>query len=116
MAQKRNIVSVTRWQGSQHPSVSSIIRIMKDQGLRPYMWTNSPNYRYAVRSHNYDKVLFVIEGSLEIQLPDTNERVVLRPGDRIDIPSGMRHGTIIGSSGAKCVEAGFRETKARRQS
>jgi quercetin dioxygenase-like cupin family protein len=64
-----------------------------------------PNHRYAVRSHGYDKVLYVIEGMVEITLPDVNQRMVLRAGDRIDVPAGVRHGTIVGTSGAKCVEA-----------
>ena len=106
-------VTVTRWQGSQHPTVSAIIRIMKEQELRPYMWTNMPNHRYAVRSHNYDKVLYVLDGIVEVTLPDSNQRVKLRTGDRIDIPAGVRHGTNVGHKGAKCVEASSRTARRR---
>jgi hypothetical protein len=42
---------------------------------------------------------------LELVLPDSNQRTRLRAGDRADIPAGTRHGTIVGSSGVKCVEA-----------
>lgn len=105
MSTKVATVAITRWQGSQHPSMSNIMLKMKEGGLRPYMWTNMANHRYAVRSHNYDKVLYVIDGAVEITLPDSNQRVILRSGDRIDIPAGVRHGTIVGSTGAKCVEA-----------
>jgi quercetin dioxygenase-like cupin family protein len=116
MAIRQATVAITRWQGSQHPTISTILRQMKEEGLRPYMWTNMPNHRYAVRSHNYNKVLYVIEGVVEITLPDSNQRVKLRSGDRIDIPAGVRHGTIIGSNGAKCVEAsiGRERENARR--
>jgi quercetin dioxygenase-like cupin family protein len=98
-------VRITRWHGSQHPTFSIITRQMKKEGLRPYMWVNMPNHRYAVRSHGYDKVLYVIEGMIEVTLPDMNQRMILRAGDRIDVPSGVRHGTIVGINGAKCVEA-----------
>jgi quercetin dioxygenase-like cupin family protein len=98
-------VRLTRWHGSQHPSMSVITREMKKEGLRPYMWENMPNHRYAVRTHGYDKVLYVIEGSIEVTLPDLNQRMTLRPGDRVDIPAGIRHGTNVGLSGAKCAEA-----------
>jgi mannose-6-phosphate isomerase-like protein (cupin superfamily) len=104
----RRKVTVARWAGSQHPTVSSITRMMREEGLRPYEWDNLPNYRYAVRSHNYNKVLYVLAGSLEITLPDTNERVRLKVGDRINIPAGVRHGTILGHTGARCVEASAR--------
>lgn len=108
MALKQLAVQVTRWSGSQHPTVSVITRQMQKEGLRPYMWMNMPNHRYAVRSHGYNKVLYVLDGTLEITLPDSNQRLVLRAGDRIDIPAGVRHGTNVGSGGAKCVEATLR--------
>ena len=105
MAIKNETVQLTRWSGGQHPTLSAITRMMKQQGLRPYMWMNTPNHRYAVRSHGYDKVTYVIEGMVEITLPDSNQAMRLRAGDRVDIPAGIRHGTIVGTSGAKCVEA-----------
>jgi len=77
------------------------------------MWVNTPNHRYAVRSHGYEKVLYVIEGTLELSFPDENQRVVLRAGDRIDIPAGVRHGTTVGNGGAKCVEAAKAESRRR---
>jgi quercetin dioxygenase-like cupin family protein len=109
----KTTVTITRWQGSQHPTMANVVRKMKEEQLRPYMWNNMPNYRYAVRSHNYDKVLYVLDGIVEVTLPDSNQRVKLRAGDRIDIPAGVRHGTNVGSSGAQCVEAASRN--ARRQ-
>ena len=119
MATTEQTVQIRRWQGGQHPTMSAITRIMQQEGLRPYMWMNMPNSRQAVRSHGYDKVLYVIEGALEVTLPDSNQRVTLRSGDRMDVPAGVRRGTIVGSGGAKCVEASLgrrpRRTGARRR-
>lgn len=98
-------VTVKHWSGAQHPSVTNITKVMQTENLRPYMWYNSAGHRYAVRSANYDKVLFVAEGSIELILPDSNELYILRAGDRADIPAGVRHGTNVGKSGAKCIEA-----------
>jgi len=36
--------------------------------------------------------------------PKSRKRVTLRAGDRVDIPRGVRYGTIVGPSGAQCVE------------
>jgi mannose-6-phosphate isomerase-like protein (cupin superfamily) len=105
MAVKNDAVRIKRWSGGQHPTLSAITRLMKEEGLRPYMWMNMPNHRYAVRSHGYDKVFYVVEGMVEVVFPDSNQRVILRSGDRTDIPAGVRHGTIVGNTGAKCVEA-----------
>ena len=114
MATQVATVTITRWQESQHPSMSIIMQRMKEDGLRPYMWSNMPNHRYAIRSHNYDKVLYVIDGVVEVSLPDSNQRVKLKGGDRIEIPAGGRHGTQVGSKGAKCVEAAKRNQRPRR--
>jgi quercetin dioxygenase-like cupin family protein len=105
MAMQQDAVRVIRWTGGQHPTLSVITRQMQKEGLRPYVWDNTPNYRYAVRTHGYHKVMYVVEGIIEVTLPDSNQRVRLRAGDRVEIPAGVRHGAIIGSSGAKCVEA-----------
>lgn len=105
MAHDDNAVRLTRWSGGQHPTLSTITRTMQKEGLRPYVWDNTPNYRYAVRSHTYPKVLYVIEGTLEVHLPDSNDRVRLRPGDRIEIPARVCHGLNVGAQGVKCVEA-----------
>lgn len=112
MAIKQEAVQVRRWQGGQHPTISTITRLMQQEGLRPYMWMNMPNHRYAVRSHGYKKVLYVVDGSLEILLPDSNETVRLRSGDRVDIPAGVRHAAIVGNGGAKCVEAALSGKRA----
>jgi quercetin dioxygenase-like cupin family protein len=105
MAIQQEAVRVVRWSGGQHPTLSNITRQMQGEGLRPYTWENRPNYRYAVRSHGYAKIMHVVDGIMEVSLPDSNQRVKLRAGDRIEIPAGIRHGAIIGSSGAKCIEA-----------
>jgi quercetin dioxygenase-like cupin family protein len=107
-------VQVRRWSGGQHPTLANITRVMQQEGLRPYMWVNMPNHRYAVRSHGYDKVLYVIDGTLELTLPDSNQLVKLKAGDRIEIPAGVRHGTIVGIHGAKCVEASRVRRRSRR--
>ena len=113
MAVVQTMVKITRWQGGQHPTISNITRSMREEGLRPHTWINGANHRYAVRSHGYHKVLYVIDGVLDITLPDSNQQIRLRRGDRIDIPAGVRHGTLIGKSGARCIEAslGRRQTR-----
>jgi quercetin dioxygenase-like cupin family protein len=89
--------------------MSTITRLMQQEGLRPYMWVNMANHRYGIRSHGYDKVLYVVDGTLELVLPDSNQLIRLRAGDRVDVKAGVRHGTIVGTSGAKCVEAAARK-------
>jgi len=95
---------VTAWTGHQHPTLSTIVNLLKQQTYRPYQWDNTPNYRYLVRSHNYHKTLYVVEGSLDVSFPDENTVVRLRVGDRVDIPANVRHAIQVGTSGVRCVE------------
>src|SRR5438067_258724 len=98
-------IKIIRWRGGQHPTHQAITQKLQQEGLRPYTWKNGPNYRDAVRSHGYSKILYCVEGSIEIVLPDVNQTVLLRPGDRMELPRGVRHATIIGPQGAQCVES-----------
>jgi quercetin dioxygenase-like cupin family protein len=95
---------VVPWTGSQHPTLSHVVNLLKQQNYRPYQWQNTPNYRYLVRSHNYHKFFYVVEGSLEVSFPDENQVVRLKVGDRIDIRPNIRHGIQVGSKGVVCVE------------
>ena len=97
-------VRVARWRGGHHPTLEKITQRMREERLRPYVWVNAPNYRYPVRSHGYDKVLYCVQGSLEIMLPVTRQRITLQAGDRIELPRGVRYGVIVGPLGAQCVE------------
>jgi hypothetical protein len=98
-------IKLTRWKGGQHPTYELITRKMNEEGLKPYTWQNGPNFRMAARSNGYTKVMYCVEGSVELLLPDINQSVALRPGDRIELPAGIRHATIIGPNGARCVES-----------
>jgi quercetin dioxygenase-like cupin family protein len=97
-------VKVTRWKGGQHPTLDNITQLMRSEGLRTYMWTNTPNFRYPIRSHGYDKTVYCVQGSLELTFPKTKQRVVLRSGDRVELPRGVRYSAIIGPRGAQCLE------------
>jgi len=97
-------VRITRWRGGQHPTLEIITRRMREEGFRPYVWVNAPNFRYSPRSHGHDKTLYCVQGSLEVIFPETKQRVTLRVGDRIDVPRRVRYSAIIGPSGAQCVE------------
>lgn len=98
-------IKLIRWRGAQHPTLSAITKQMETEGMRPYSWSNGPNFRIAARSHGYTKVMYVVEGTLELVFPDFNQSVILRPGDRLEMPRGMRHATIVGPNGVRCIES-----------
>ena len=80
------------------------VRLRRD-GLASGTWSNGPGDRYAAHAHAYDKVLACASGSIRFSLPDLGEVVDLGPGDRLDLPAGMRHDAVVGDLGVTCLEA-----------
>jgi uncharacterized protein YjlB len=102
---------VIRWQEARVPQEQELCRLMREEGLSPYSWSNGPGDSYAVHSHSYEKVLYCVRGSIRFTLPDMRDAagnisaVDLAPGDCLVLPAGTRHGALVGSQGVTCMEA-----------
>ena len=68
-----------------------------------YQWSNGPGAVYAAHDHPYRKILYVAEGSITFT-PAGRSPIVMRAGDRMDLPAGMRHGAEVGPGGVVCWE------------
>lgn len=100
-------VRVTRWleAEAEAPTEASIQRRLGQEGLSAYAWQNGPHDTYSAHNHSYDKVIYVVRGSITFGLPDRGESVELRAGDRLDLPRGVRHDAQVGPEGVICLEA-----------
>ena len=98
-------VKVTRWSRSEAPAEADLRGSMLAQGLQPYGWSNRAGDAYTAHSHAYDKVIYVVAGSITFYLPETGERQTLYPGDRLDLPAGVEHSAQVGAKGVACLEA-----------
>jgi quercetin dioxygenase-like cupin family protein len=81
------------------------MQAMTAEGLQPYSWSNGPFDVYAAHSHSYNKVIYVVEGSVTFGLPGQNRELTLNAGDRLDLPAGTVHDATIGAQGVVCLEA-----------
>jgi cupin superfamily acireductone dioxygenase involved in methionine salvage len=93
-------------QSQFYPAVMTreeIKQAFADEGLSPHSWSNSACYFYQEHSHDYDKVLYCVQGGVTFHLKDGD--VVLHPGERIDIPAGTAHSATVGPDGVECMEA-----------
>ncbi|ACZ41121.1 hypothetical protein Tter_0199 [Thermobaculum terrenum ATCC BAA-798] len=95
---------VTRWPGDTPPTDEQIQQIMRRENLPFYTWSNSPGDVYAPHSHSYHKVLYVAKGSITFGFPETQTKIEMHPGDRLDLPPGIVHDAIVGSEGVVCIE------------
>lgn len=98
-------VKITRWDSSRLPDERTLRNIMESEGLRPYVWSNSPGDVYGAHSHGYHKVIFVVQGSIVFGLPEVGDEAALTRGDRLDLPAGVTHNAVVGREGVVCLEA-----------
>lgn len=99
-----NAPLVTPWADSASPTQSRLWQLMSDQGLSPYAWSNGPHDIYAAHSHSYNKVIYVVQGSITFGLPELRQELTLKAGDRLDLPAGTVHDAVVGSQGVVCLE------------
>jgi len=64
-----NTPLVTPWAGSAAPTQSTLRQLMTDEALNPYSWSNGPFDVYSAHSHSYNKVIYVVQGSITFGLP-----------------------------------------------
>ena len=100
-----NIPHVTPWADSKPPTESTLRRLCVEEGLSPYLWSNGPHDVYAAHSHSYNKVIYVVRGSITFGLPELGGSLDLRAGDRLDLPAGVVHNAHVGAEGVVCLEA-----------
>jgi quercetin dioxygenase-like cupin family protein len=96
---------VLKWQEPQPPTESNIQAKIRAENLRGYTWSNGPLDEYSAHTHAYDKILYVLSGSIIWILLQTNEQIETRAGDRIALPRGTVHAARVGAQGVVCFEA-----------
>jgi quercetin dioxygenase-like cupin family protein len=87
----------------KQPTEATIRRLLAEEDLEPYRWSNGPGDVYAAHQHPYDKVIYVVSGSILFRVP--GEQLELHAGDRLDLPRGKNHDAVVGDEGVVCLEA-----------
>lgn len=95
---------IIRWEGTA-PSEKELAQILHDEGLSYYPWSNAPHELYAPHLHTYDKVIYVVYGSISFILPELDQTLTLHTGDRLELPANTVHSAAVGGRGVKCFEA-----------
>lgn len=96
---------VTPWPDTVSPTESTLWQLMTDEGLSPYSWSNGPHDLYSAHTHSYNKVVYVVKGSITFGLPELGKQLTLKAGDRLDLPANTIHDAIVGAQGVVCLEA-----------
>jgi mannose-6-phosphate isomerase-like protein (cupin superfamily) len=99
-----NSFRVTPWEAANPPTQELLLQIMMEQGLNSYSWSNGPHDVYSAHKHDYQKVIYVVSGSITFGLPLLKQQITLNPGDRLEIPAGTVHDAHVGAEGVVCLE------------
>jgi uncharacterized protein YjlB len=97
--------AVTPWTSPAPPTEAELRRLFSDEGLVPYEWSNGPLEVYSPHTHPDHKVLYVLRGSITFGLIREGQKIVLNPGDRLDLPPGTLHDAVVSTRGVTCFEA-----------
>lgn len=98
-------LAITPWQDSQPPTEQNIQAKIRKENLSGYTWSNGPFDEYSAHTHSFDKILYVLSGSITWILPQTDQAVETNAGDRIELPRGTAHAARVGAQGVACFEA-----------
>jgi quercetin dioxygenase-like cupin family protein len=80
---------VTRWQASVLPTPEQVKMIFQAEGLQPTEEVLAPRTVIPDHRHPFDEVRMVVSGRMILNI--SGNQLLLRPGDRIDIPANTRH-------------------------
>ena len=81
-----------------------LMKKLRSEASGCYSWSNGPGDRYVAHTHNYEKVLYCVDGSITFVLESEGRSLELGPGDRMVLPAGTVHSAVVGASGCTCVE------------
>ena len=78
--------------------------LLRSEATGCYSWSNGPGDRYGAHSHQYEKVLYCVDGSITFVLEAEHGKIELKAGDRMVLPAGTIHSAVVGASGCTCIE------------
>lgn len=80
---------VSRWQAAVVPSIEQVKMIFEAEGFDPFEESLDPKTQVAEHRHPFDEVRMIVQGEMFLNV--SGNKLVLRAGDRIRIPSNTKH-------------------------
>ena len=92
---------VTRWQAPVIPGRDQVKMMFEAEGLNPFIETLDKENGLPDHRHPFDEIRMVVEGELMLNI--AGNKLLLREGDRILIPSNTKHSVTVGQSSETCT-------------
>lgn len=100
---------ITPWEAGEVPTEVALGQFLKEEGLSYQPWSNGPHDLYPPHVHTYNKIIYVLRGSITFILPEEDQIITLNPGDRLELPAKIVHSAVVSSQGVTCFEAHCQE-------
>jgi len=97
---------IQRWQAPQIPTEEQMLALMHMEGLECSIEQWEPKFEVKEHRHLLTEVLVVISGSLILNL--NGNHVLLRQGDRAEIPANTKHSHLVQNTSECRVIVGYR--------
>ncbi len=81
-----------------------MMRRLQAEATGCHSWSNGPGDRYSAHLHDYEKVLYCVDGSITFNLEEERREIPLGPGDRLVLPPRTLHSAVVGPGGCVCIE------------
>ena len=95
---------VRRWQAPLVPSIEQVKMMFVAEELEPSEELYPAGAEVTDHRHPFDEIRTVVEGELFVSI--AGNQLLLRPGDRVEIPSNTKHSTKAhGDEECKCIVA-----------
>lgn len=82
---------------SKDASRKEIIKSMEEEGFKPKLINDKPNFIYKTHQHPETKLLVCLEGSMKVKVE--NKEFNFEPCDKLKIPENTLHSDIVGNRG-----------------
>jgi quercetin dioxygenase-like cupin family protein len=91
---------INRWTGQILPSPQQLKMLLVNEGLTPELETLPAHSNLKEHRHPFDEIRIILEGNLIMDI--NGNQLLLRPGDRIDVPANTKHSKTV-HGGTACI-------------
>lgn len=74
-----------------------IIKAMEEEGFKPKLITDSPNFVYETHLHKETKLIVCLKGSMKVTVK--KKTYDFEPGDKLKISGNTLHRGVVGNKG-----------------
>ena len=92
---------INRWTAPIAPTAQQAEKIFQLEGLEPFEEKISPNEKVGEHRHPFSEVRILISGEMLFNV--AGNQILLRQGDRIEIPANTKHAHSSQNAEALCV-------------